>query len=97
MVLSREVTPNELLDDPTLLLHEKNYNMDQHVSLKVFWRTNLTDTSNRQACYLWPRFIMVSLFSFGLTLLPPKDALWILVAMKITTDTDDFICRACCS
>jgi hypothetical protein len=25
MVLSREVTPNELLEDPTLLLHEKDF------------------------------------------------------------------------
>jgi hypothetical protein len=51
---------------------------------------------------------MVSLFSLRLTLLLPKDVLWILVAWesecvwlrrcvatKITTDTDDFICRTC--
>jgi hypothetical protein len=50
-------------------------------------------------------------FSFGLTLLPPKDMLWILMAWesehgvwlgicmatKTTTDTDNVICRACCN
>jgi hypothetical protein len=43
MVLSREVTPNELLEDPTLLLHEKDLQHGSTCQLESF----LANKSNR--------------------------------------------------